>query len=85
MYTEDTRGELWLRSNPVIFILTGEFVGIFKMFIRDVAVCDHRNKCRGFHFIVMHYNESSRRVRGSELTMLLSPQVHGVRIIADLR
>ena len=58
-------------------------LGFLKMSIYKVAVCDHRNKDRWFHFLVMHYNESSRRIRGSELTMLLSPQVHGVRIIAD--
>jgi hypothetical protein len=56
-------------------------LGVLKMNIRNVAVCDHRNKDRGFHFIVVNYNESSRRIRGSELTTLLSPQVHGVPIL----
>jgi hypothetical protein len=48
-------------------------------------VCHYLNKDRGFQFIVMHYNESWRRIRGSELTLLLSPQVYVVQIITDLR
>jgi uncharacterized membrane protein YhaH (DUF805 family) len=55
-------------------------LGFLKMFIHNAAVCVRRIKDRGFHFFVMHYNESSRRIWGSELAMLLSPQVHGVRI-----
>ena len=61
MCTEDARGELWLQCNRVTFVLPDAFVGLLKMCVRSVAVCDHSNKGRGFHFIVMHYNESSRR------------------------
>ena len=85
MYIEDTRVCYYYCVSQSHSYFQAHLLGFLKMFIHNVAVYDNGNEDRGFNIsLVMHCSHSSGRNRGSVLSML-SPQVHGVRIIVDLR